>query len=262
MKKGQISIFIIVSVIVIAGTFAFFTVNSKKGFEKNVFASDKPIVDNIKDSVLECMENSAKDSLVLAGVQGGYYNKPEKSFDTGYYFIPYYYDSGSLFRISKEKVENELADSANKELVSCLDALDFGNFNLEYSKPKTEVIISKENVLFNIDSILSIKRGDKAMKVELKQYPVSVDSPLNEILETANYIIDSIVENDERICITCIGYFARERNLLVEMNDLSERDSLVVISGEGYFFEFLNKYTEREAQVIAVPSVPGVPKIL
>lgn len=250
--KAQVSVFVVIAVIVVAGAgIAYYAYNSSAGsLDKEYFSQPgiKSDMNILKNSLINCLEINSADALELIGIQGGYYEEPEKYFDLGWAIIPYYYDRGSYSMPSLSEVENEIGKAVDDNLNLCLDSIELDNYELSYGKPTTEVTINKDNVEFSIDHPITIKREDKRIILELEDFPVIVDSSIKEMYEIADYVTESHKEDSEMICISCVVDMAEERNLYVDMVDFADETStLVIVSTQEnqtspYVYEFLNKY--------------------
>lgn len=254
-KKAQISVFIIVAIVVVAviGIVIYLGGSSTISDADKAFFSQqniKPEVDNIRNSILSCADETTKDSLRVIGIQGGYYKEPKDYYDVGDYFIPYYYNEGEFLMPSKKEIERQLEDYVDNNLRYCLDELNFNNFKLKYRIPETNTRISeKEEVIFTIDLPIIIEREGKRMLLELNELPVSQESYLYRILEVAKYITDSHKDDPDMICINCVADMAFRRELYVDFIEFrGDTETLVMITEnktmtEPYVFEFLNKYS-------------------
>lgn len=253
--KSQTTVFIIVAILILAviiGTI-YLTQTSTKTNIASVFSKlgIKSSSSIIQSSIIGCLDSTAKDSLITIGIQGGYYNKPEKFSDIGFAVIPYYYYEGEFLQPKNQKIEKELADFVDDNLKFCINNLNFEDFELEYKNSKSESIIKKGEVTFKTDLFMKIKKSELTSEFELKNHAVNIESKLYDILEVATYITDSHKENPELICASCVADIAENRELFVDFLDFTEEKdkstTLVVISenktmGEPYIFEFLNKY--------------------
>ena len=221
------------------------------GKEKKVdeyFNPLKPQINQIQESILNCIDISTKDSLVIIGIQGGYYNEPSEFFDLGWAFIPYYYNQGAFLMPSKKEISTELESYVNDNFKYCLDEIDVGDFSIDYKTPKTSATINKASVSFTVNSPITIEREGHKLKFETKEHSVEQTSKLYEIIEIADYITESHKEDPDMICINCVAEMARERDVYVDMLDFDETTTQIIISEnktseEPYIFEFLNKYT-------------------
>jgi hypothetical protein len=257
-KKSQITIFIIITIILIAlvavaiylGKSKIDSNNSKQYFSQS---NIKPELNNIQSSIINCLDETSKQALTIIGIQGGYYKKPEQSFDMGWTFIPYYYNQGQFLMPTKETITNQLQDYTNKNLNNCLNKINLGDFTLEYKNPETTTQIQKQQVKFTIDILTTIEKENNKIKFETKEHEIEHTSKLFEILEIADYITASHKENPDLICINCVAQMSEERDVYTDMlefednPDSSTSSTLIIISenktsSEPYVFEFLNKY--------------------
>jgi len=253
MKKGQITIFIIIAIVVIAvaiTTIYFTKIKSQGGITDEYFLQEsiKPKINNLQSEILNCLDITSLEALTVIGIQGGYYNEPPQSFDLGWAFLPYYYNQGTFAKPTTQEIETELEAYINDNLEYCLDAIDTTEFTITYKNPKTETEINKGEVKFEINTPITIKKESHTLKFETKKHPVTQQSLLYEILEVATYITESHKDDPEMICISCVADMAEERELFVDMLDFNdETTTLIVISEnktqeEAYVFEFLNRY--------------------
>lgn len=252
-RKAQITVFIIVGVIIVALVIGAVYIGKTKiesDLAEKYFSQEgiKPQLNNIQESILNCIDITTEDSLIIIGIQGGYYNEPPEFFDLGWAFIPYYYNQGAFLMPSKEKISTELESYVNENLKYCLDEINVGDFTLDYNTPKTSANIKETLVSFTIDSSITIEREGNKIKFETKKHPSEQPSKLSEIIEIASYITDSHKEDPDMICINCVAEMARERDVYVDMLDFDETTTQIIISEnktseEPYIFEFLNKYT-------------------
>jgi len=247
VKKGQVSVFVIIGIILIAiaGGFIYFNKGDDSYFDNSEI---RPRVNNIQTSIFECIDETGKDALDLIGVQGGYYSVSEEYFDLGWAFIPYYYKDGNVLMPSNNKVQDSLANYVDDMLVTCLLEIDEPGFNINFEDSETSVIINKESVSFDVNLAIIIKREGNRIKIDLKEHQTTLDSKLYEILEIARYIADSDRENPDMLCTSCIIEMIEGKGLFVDMIDFGdETTTLFVISDdleEPYIFEFLNKHED------------------
>ena len=251
-KRSQITVFIIVAILVIAGVVVIYSsIKSSRDNLDPTFddVGTKAEVNSLQSSSFECMKDSSYNALKTIGIQGGFYKKPTQSYDLGWAFIPYYYYSGNYLMPDKGRVQNELSSYVNDKMKECIDKLSFNNFELSVGEPKTTTSLTKGKARFVIDMPLILKKGDKTSVIELKNMPVVYNSSLYDILEVATYITTTHLQDNRFFCINCIVDMAVERNLYVDFLEFGEgsSDTLVTItenyiSYEPYLFEFLNKY--------------------
>lgn len=112
-KRGQVTIFLIVSILILITASLIFYTNSIS-FEKEqsiTYFEFEPL----RQYIERCIENTGKDGVLFVGLHGGYFNLPKYSTKdyltkTAYYF---YIDKDVM--PSKNKIEEELSNYMNGE---------------------------------------------------------------------------------------------------------------------------------------------------
>ena len=250
-KTSQTTIFIILAIMILTIAIFFYvkTYSQKQDLGREYFEKNRlqPSIKNIQNFIIDCHEETSKQSLITIGIQGGYFNKPKYYFDMKNNFIPYYYYEGQILMPSKTIIENELSNYIDNNIESCLDKIRFQNFQLEYSKPKTETMIAPGKATFTTNLPVKIKHEENKIDFELDKYPLELNSSLYEIIEVSEYITNSHKENPELMCVNCIAEMSKERQLYVDFIAFQEDTTLVMLlenrtMSEPYIFEFLNKY--------------------
>ena len=253
-KRAQTTIFILLAVVIVVVVLAVFlsSKTSSKTELQSIFSrlEIKTEAAQVESAFRNCLDTTARDALTTIGIQGGYYNPPEKFFDLSWAFIPYYYYEGSYLIPTQQTIEKELAVFVDDNLHSCSEQLAYDDFTIDSSHARTLVKIEKAKVSFTIDATFTVRKGESSSEYRMKEYPVEIESALSDILELASYITESHKEDSTMICISCLTEMASERNLYVDILDFTTKtDTLVVISEnytstEPYIFEFLNKYPQ------------------
>jgi hypothetical protein len=253
MKRGQVTIFIIVAVIIVVIGAAILIARysqSKEELSKEYFVQKgiEPSLKNIQEFSLDCLEENANDALELIGIQGGYYKQPQYYYDLEWAFVPYYYHEGLFLMPSQQTIEQQLSLYIDEHLPSCIEDITFKNFQLSYAQPKTTTSIEQKKVTFTTQLPLSIDNNGKTSVFELEAHPVSVESSLFDIIKVASYITDSHKEDPAFMCINCITQLSKEKDLYVDFIAFEKDSTLVMIienktRPEPYVFEFLNKYS-------------------
>ena len=254
-KTSQTTVFIVLAILIVAIILAFVLINQsstqsniEKALSKLGIASQTSIV---QSSIINCLEETAIDSTVVIGLQGGYYNPPEKFSDLEFIFIPYYYNEGEFLMPTTRKIQTELAAYIDDNLDFCVDNIYFQEFTLNRQTSNSKVLINRGEISFETDLSIIISKDGSTADFQLKNHQVTIESPLFAMLEVASFITESHTSDPDLICVSCVADMAEERNLYVDFLDFGEAEdeftTLVVISEdqtseEIYVFEFLNKY--------------------
>ena len=199
-KRSQITIFVIIAIILVAGIVTVFLLRDRIFPGQN--AGEFSTVYSYFDS---CIESSTKDALSIAGSQGGYIETPE--FVPGNEYAPFssqldflgipvpywYYISGN--GLVKEQVptkslmERQIADYLDDEIARCdFSSLASQGFSIHTGKPETSVTISDNRVDVDVVMDLSVEKIDSsAVK---RNHRVEVQSNYGKFYSLATKVYD------------------------------------------------------------------------
>lgn len=240
-KKGQVTVFIIVAIIIVVGLLVYFSVRG--GLINNVNVS--PEIRPIYSFVESCLFEVSEDSIYHIGENGGYYIIPTRSNGLG---APYYFDRGEDLMPSKEIVQEELGKYVNEMMFFCLENFArFSDFEISKGEINTEARIIEDKVLFNMNYPISITKGENNFVLE--NFDVEIPSRLNVVYDVIKMIVEEQMLDEKNICINCIGDFAFENKVFVSMNDYNEDeivfsviDNEIEIKEEEYVYYFAHRY--------------------
>lgn len=253
LKRGQVTIFIIIGIVLVSG--AGLLIIGDNYLDKRYFEGDdvKPMFNNFQNSIFDCAEKTSKEAVDVIGLQGGYYNSFDtiNYYDSGKYLVPYYYYENEIDFPSIDDVEHELSMYVDNNLDECLKKIKQYDFEIESENLNVLTKIRHDDVYFEIDRVFKIQRENHRIILKLKQNPIKVKSELSSILNIAMFYTESHRQDPELYCISCIGEMAKNDDLYVDVIDLSDNRTIVIISenhtrSEPYSYQFLNKYTGDE----------------
>jgi len=180
-KKGQITVFMIVGIIILIVTGIIFYFTSLAKPEPTNLLKMEELKSPIKTQVDYCLEKSTKDAAFRVGMQGGYYLAPPVSEHYLGAFIPYYYYEQDVHLPEIGEVEEQLSLGIKALLPSCLDdiAAYFEKEGVMLSYEINEVGVKLTDTRTIIEAHLPIKIRIKGVEEE-------------EVLEVTNqeYITD------------------------------------------------------------------------
>ncbi len=197
-KRGQITVFVIVGILVILGFLLFFYLRVKT----TIFTPDVVIpqeVAPVKRYVESCMQDIGEKAVIKLGMQSGYVEIPEEiAMNPGAYIsvggpikLPYWYLNGIDTSPKLSDIQSQISDYVSKNLKSCLrNFSDFNQFIIEEKgEIKTKTVIAEEEVIITADYQLVIKdkKGDKI--TTLSEYTASVPVRLKRIYRLAKEIM-------------------------------------------------------------------------
>jgi len=204
-NKGQVTIFIILVIIILAGVALFFV------FRSTIILSTIPAsIEPAYNSFLSCLQDDTLAGISVLEGQGGYINLPD--FEPGSYYMPFssqldflgnpvpywYYVSGN--NLQKEKIptvnnmEEELAGFISERINDCkFDSYYEQGFEIYSGTPETSVSINDNDVKVSVSMNMDISKGED--NVVIKSHDVSVNSKLGTLYNSARKIYDYEQDN-------------------------------------------------------------------
>jgi hypothetical protein len=199
-KKGQVTIFIIVAVILVAAVGGFFVVRGTI-MQDNVPAEIQPIY----NSFLSCVEGTILTGINLLESQGGYIELPE--FEAGSNYMPFssqlnflgstvpywYYVSGNNIEREQIPTKLEMQEHLGGFIENQINNCDLTKFYEEgyliyQGIPQASVNIKDNSVSVDLEMDLKVESSETTILVE--DHSVSVDSFLGKLYENAKKVYE------------------------------------------------------------------------
>ncbi|MCK5624712.1 hypothetical protein KAI04_02630 [Candidatus Pacearchaeota archaeon] len=222
-RRGQVTIFIIIAVIIITGVSLFFILreSSTKNLEVPVEVSP------IKNFIDLCIEESIEESISKIGIGGGYFIPPKYFNANGF---TYYFYEGVNYFPSREDLEEELLQALFSEVELCLNNFqNFKNYDIRRSELKIDVDLFDDQIVYNLELPLKISFDEKSYLLEdfgEHTYYVKLGSIYDGIYD----LIENDYYNEERVCLSCFNDMILERDLKIDLLQGGIGSSLFVIS--------------------------------
>jgi len=238
-KKGQVTIFIIIAIILIASISLYFIFRDSLSSDEGL----SPDVENVYLFVEECLENVGEDVIYTIGQGGGYYFPPALSTDSG---IAYYSSNGENYMPSKEQIEDEISYFTSSKLFFCVrNFVDFPEFEITQREIKTKTEIKDEEVILDVKYPISITKGKSTTIIE--DFEVEIPVRLGVVYDSVLGFIDEGVEDG--ICLSCLLDISETNDLFVDMFDYDEETVIFIFKDENlklndadFEFIFANQY--------------------
>ena len=197
-KRGQVTVFVIVGILILLALLLFFYLRAKTTiFTPEIVVPQE--VAPIKRYVESCVQDIGEKAVIKLGMQSGYVEIPEDiAMNPEAYIavggplkLPYWYLNGVDTSPTLSDIQSQISDYVSKNLKSCLrNFSDFDEFIIEEKgEIKTTTLIAEEVVIITIDYQLVIKnkKGDKI--TTLSKYTTSVPVRLKKIYRLAKGIM-------------------------------------------------------------------------
>ena len=199
-KRGQLSIFVIIALVIAAGVIIYLAVSGKIGGE-SVPAEFAPIY----EYYASCIDEKAREAIDLASSQGGHIYLPAYTPGSDYapfsnhlnflgFPVPYWlYVSGNgLVKEqipSKKDIEGEIARYLESRLGDCdFEQFYSKGFSIEFGNAEASASIQDDKVIVNLNQpVSSEKEGNSARKTS---QTVEVPSKFGKLYQEARDLYD------------------------------------------------------------------------
>jgi len=241
MKRGQISIFIIIAIFLVAIIAAVLILRGNTVPKETISPEIQPIYSYYES----CIKDTGERAIYAIGWSGGYYSFPNYSTENA---IAYYYIKGKNYAPTKKFIESELSRYMDSMLIYCSNDLSqFQDFTIKVGETKTTTDIEQGKVVFNVNYPLDISKGK--VNYFIKNFNININARLGEIYDFSVNITNKQINDSGKVCINCINDQANKRDFYVELNDYDNETSIFTIvdkqykiMGNDFRFNFANKY--------------------
>jgi len=175
-KRGQVTLFIVLGITILALIIAsvFISRYFKPITPTSSFSS---AVDDIKTQIDSCNKDTAKNSLIFLGAQGGRYKDLINPIDQendmlGKVQLSHFVSYGGYVQFTLDDVEKEINSYYNDNLLECLDNFnEYRNqgYDIKSKIMNVDAVFEDEITLFNLNYELEITKAGK--KETLNKYP-------------------------------------------------------------------------------------------
>ena len=193
-KKGQVTIFIIVAIVIVVGIVAYFML--RDGFGESIPEDLRPAY----DYYVSCLEASAEEGIALLGEQGGRIEIPGFELGSAYMpfssqlsflgqAVPYWmYVSGNNFlreRVpTKMEMENELAEYVAARIEDCdFEDFELAGYDVYVDDGSVSSRVNDLSVDLDVRNRVTIFKGESSVVVE--EHKFSVGSKLGKFYDMA-----------------------------------------------------------------------------
>lgn len=231
LKKGQITIFLIIGVIILISVGLI------------IYMKDKITTDITKDElefstaaqpvapyVEQCIRKSLQEAVIVIGEQGGYYELPELSTTEAYKNAPYYRYGNDTYLPSG--IEEGIKLFVEDNIRFCTKGFtELPGLTVLYDAPQAEIILGENMVTATVDYPLRIEEATGEI-TKISRFQSSTPTKIFKMFEMAKAIVDTPVMFESH-CISCI-------NDIIEASDFK---LAMVDDYEGTFFAIIDNST-------------------
>jgi len=196
-KLGQVALFIILAILVVALILIVFLSKDKIS---DSFSSDarrigsvSQQVVHIRDYTYSCAQTVSKEAIQLVGLQGGAISS-EYVYPTETSFISYGYYAGKERLPSLSTIEKEIDLYIETFLPYCFSEEQFPDFDIIRDEVRSETTIKEELVIIDIRYPMVASKADVTFDLKIL-YPVDVEVNLYDAHKIADEIVRKVSAN-------------------------------------------------------------------
>ncbi len=244
---GQVTIFIILAVLIVASVALFFTLRGTLQEDQEAVSSE---VAPIQNYVQECLEDVSLEVISVVAARGGYYSLVEGKYYENWGFS-YYKIGDKNYVPSKKFIENEIAENVKRNLINCTGNFsEFLEYEVKSKKISSSVTIEQDEIFIDVKYPLLIKRGESISEIE--DFEFRKVTPFGRLYEASKEYVESELSlSTSAICISCLGNVSEEYLIEPVSYNLGEDYFAFIFMDkedyknnyeEGIKYVFVNKY--------------------
>lgn len=233
MKKGQISYFLLISLVLLLLFSFMFYLNNNARLETQISNPTQASYDSIKTYLEECVKLSAKQSILSNALQGGFYNETENSLTHSFFVIPLYSKGSTKLTPSQNKLEEQLSFNIEDRIISCIG--DFQVFRekgyeINFKMPASKTTILENKVIFDVNFPVIVKLNG-ATKF-FSNFYMEIPSRYKLVYTVADNIAKQLSVTPNKLCISCLIDYAYRNNLNISVTSFNEQSIAITIIDE------------------------------
>lgn len=259
MRKGQITVFVIIGLILVALIALSF------GFKEQIMEQASRIevtkgltmskeARDVQSDMQSCLTELAEFGLVVMGLQGGYTDLGTRVQYTDttakmnyipYFGTAYLYYKGQNLVPTKEMMEKQLSDFITTGSGMC--EKQYPGLEVDYGRIKASTEIKDDKIKLNLNLDVKVKKEER--ESGFKNVKTEVPVRLGIIQSVVDEIIDQQIRiSEEELCISCITRIAAQNGMEVDIdrvgNDIfyAVTDEKSEIAEGSYMFLLANKF--------------------
>lgn len=229
-KRGQLSIFVIISIAIIVIVIAAILIKQSGlnfGREDTSRYTIEQYTEEVNSRFMSCFENESKNALNFIALQGGHYKNPGKAIKTTYGFIPYYIYLNNQTFVNNTLVEQSISYYINEKIVKCVPR-DYGDrVSITVKEPKSEIKVNNESVIIKLKMPVIIENANESRKIE--DFSTKISSNITKMIEIANWLSGQYKNDSEMLCTSCLDEISAKNNVYTIFIPINSSDSIVSI---------------------------------
>jgi len=194
MKRGQITLFVIIAILLVAAiALVVYTQREALGLK---LAQGQAEIRPITSEIDNCIKSTSEKGIYLIGIQGGYIEPISASIETNSSTVSYAYYNGKVLFPSQGNIENQLAGYIDLMLPKCVDFSKWPDFTVSAEKVSSTVLIRENEVLIETSWPITLQKGTT---FRLEKFSSRIPVRLGIIYDSASQIVNSTAKDASKI---------------------------------------------------------------
>ena len=259
-KKGQVTAFILVGVVMLIGGFLIFNLSNPDQDSQEILKTE--IADlslskkNIDLYVSSCLNEVVTRGVYFLSRQGGFIYDYEYTFDGEIEDFALSMDGNIITAPSKEFISEELSTFTETSIDFCMNLdNDYPEYIFEYGKPDVDINIHDD--LLNVELDYPIELSGKKTNMKMNHFSHSIPIRLGGMLEARDKILSLVDVDSDTFSISELSQLGFQANImpydssLVLLGIYDEESS--VLDTPFFFNVALKKNSNIKPNLVFVP---------
>ncbi|MBS3073373.1 hypothetical protein J4465_01065 [Candidatus Pacearchaeota archaeon] len=225
-KRGQVTIFIIIAILIIAIVALIFFVAIPNGWFGLKLQEDN--LTPINNYFSQCFLDKSKYAVTIVASQAGY-------SDLQKYSLAVFYDEKTAYYSIDNKtgippinlIETELAKEIDKQIDYCFTfPTALKDYQIVKINCSSKVIVS-DKIKITFDCPIQINKGAFSSKLpEKNTYNFNIDYNIVKKLNMSRNLINEYNSNKPYVCLNCINSIAENNNVFISMLPIIDNQTI------------------------------------
>jgi|GEM_PF-2813526 len=263
VKKGQVSFFIVLGIIILISAVFYYAISSSYKGSPAQPIEIKLDSQSMKDYVESCFQKKLVDSISIVSIQGGYTGIPDYDVDFKFesiqypFHLTYYLYDGENVMPPLDMVEREIGFEVKKAAVSCTN-LSAVNPNIQSSAKisnySSNVNILKDRIVVEIDVPIEMRTSNAVFKFD--KIIVEAPSSMGTFYEAANNITEAQKGFGNEVCMSCMPVWMTRYNITIKTveadNGLNYYVLYSLMKGDEPPYNFVHRIKKTATPIIPI----------
>jgi len=223
-KKGQLTLFIVVGIVIVVAIVAFFMIPKDFGGKTGYSEDVEPIANFIQN----CLEDVSIESIPAVSKTGGFYpNPPTESIMD----IPYYVYEGENRMPTKDQLSTSISNYIDEMVEDCLNNYEtFKDYNILPGEKSSKIEIGKEDIIIQYTYKHTIEKDNK--KDTIGSFTFEIPSRLGILYDSAEYLVNDQLPLQSGTCLNCVIDLTKTNSVSIITTGLEDGTVIYSIKDE------------------------------